>query len=247
MGADYGKSSKGMSIITEVVFLAVIISLIFLVYSIAAPIIYSMQVSSAFDQGKSMMLELDQLVQDVADQRKGGRRSIYVTMGAGTASLDPDTDTLIWTLDTDAMVVSPRSMQQVGNLIVGSNLDVMAYEGNLGGQDAYVLENQNIRAYICRIGSQGSPAYYVTSDLLLGVYNKRTETWMPLQRLEISIDNSPDSMNGTGYTELVTAGYALARGEVVAHINTSYKYLGNYSVSFALESGADFLIMEAEA
>ena len=247
MGMDSRKSSKGMSIITEVVFLAVIISLIFLVYSIAAPMIYTMQVSSAFEQGKTMMLELDELIQDVADQRKGGRRSIFVTLGAGTTSLDPLTDTMIWVLDTDAMVVSPRSMQQVGNLIIGSNLNAMAYEGNLSGTDAYILENQNLRAYIKKIGSPGSPVYYETSDLLLGVYNKKMHKWMPLERLEISIDDSPDSMNGTGHTEMVTEGYALPRGEIIAHMNSSYKYQANYSVSFALESGADFLTIGAEA
>ena len=236
---------KGMSIITEVIFLAVIISLIFLVYSIAAPMIYTMQVSSAYEQGKTMMLELDEMIQDVADQRKGGRRSIFVTLGAGTTILDPLTDTMIWVLDTDAMVVSPRSMQQVGNLIIGSNLNAMAYEGNLSGTDAYILENQNMRAYIRKIGSPVSPTSYETKDLLLGVYNKKMYKWMPLDRLEISIDSSPDSMNGIGYTELVTEGYALPWGEVTAHINTSYKFQGNYSISFALESGADFITIGA--
>jgi hypothetical protein len=242
-----GGPMRGLSIITEVVFLAIIISLIFLVYSIAAPMIYTMQVSSAFDQGKSMMLQLDELIQEVADQRKGGKRSIFVTLGAGTTSLDPVTDTMIWVLDTDAMIVSPRSMQQVGNLIIGSNLNSMAYEGNLSGVDAHVLENQNIRVYIKKIGAPGSPASYETSELLLGIYNKKISKWMPMERLEISIDNSPDSKDGTGYTEIVTPGYALPRGEVLAHIETSYDFKSNYTISFLLESGADFLTIGAES
>ncbi len=237
---------RGLSIITEVVFLAVIISLIFLVYSIATPMIYTMQASSAFDQSKSMMLELDELIQDVAAQGKGGRRSLYVTLGAGTASLDAATDTVRWVLETDAMLASPRSMQQIGNLIVGSNLNAMAYEGNYSGQDAYVLENENLKVFIKKIGSQESPEAYKTSDLLLGVYNKRIMKWMPLERLELSIDGSEESMNGTGYTELVMSGYGLPRAEVTARMNTSYAFLSEYTITFGLESGADFLILGAE-
>jgi hypothetical protein len=237
---------RGLSIITEVVFLAVIISLIFLVYTIASPMIYTMQTSSAFEQSKSMMLELDELVQDVASQGKGGRRSLYVTLGAGTTLLDPATDTIRWVLETDAMLASPRSMQQIGNLIIGSNLNAMAYAGNYSGQDAYVLENENLRVFIRKIGSQESPQAYNTSDLLLGVYNKKIMKWMPLERLELSIDNAQASMNGTGYTELVKSGYSLPRGEVIAHINTSYVFVGGYTITFGLESGADFLILGAE-
>jgi hypothetical protein len=235
---------KGVTIIAEVVFLAIIISLIFLVYSIASPIIYAMQVSSAFEQSKTMMLDLDELIQEVASQPRG-RRSFHVTLGAGTTTLDAEKDSISWELDTDTMIVSPRSMQQIGNLIVGANLDAMAYEGNYSGQDAYVLENQHLRVFIKKIGSEGSPQAYNTSDLLLAIYNKDLLTWMPLERLEISVDNSPDSMNGTGYTEMAASGYNLPNGEVLAHISTSYTYLNNYTVSFILESGADFLILEA--
>ncbi len=236
---------KGISIITEVIFLAIIISLIFLVYSIASPMIYTMQVSSAFEQGKSMMLTLDELIQDVASQGKGGRRSFYVTLGAGTTSLDADTDTLRWVLDTDTLIASPRSMQQIGNLIVGSNLNTMAYPGNYGGQDAYVLENEHLGVFIKKIGSSESPQPYNTSQLLLAVYNKKMLRWMEMERLEISVDNIPESMNGTGYTELVLEGYSLPRGEVRAHINTPYEFLNNYTISFSLESGADFLTLGA--
>lgn len=235
---------KGMNILTEVIFLAVIISLIFLVYAMASPIMYSMQVSGAFEQAKSMMLSLDDLIHEVASEGKGGRRSFHVTLGAGTTTLNESTDSISWALDTDAMIVSPRSMQQIGNLIVGSNLDTQAYEGSYSGQDAYVLENSILRVFVSKIGSEQSPQPYNTSELLLGVYNKKLLRWMPMERLEISIDNSLASMSGTGYTELATAGYNLPKGEVLAHISTPYTYLNNYTISFSLESEADFLIIE---
>jgi hypothetical protein len=236
-----------MTIITEVLFAAIVISLIFIVYAMASPIIYSMQVSSAFDHSESFMLDLDNVIQQVASEGRGSRRSVYVSMGAGTVSLNETTDTIKWVLESDTALISPRSVQQVGNLLVGSNLDVMAHEGTYQGQGAYVLENQRLRVYLKKIGSATAPASYSTEDILLAVYNKNENKWMPLERLEISVDNNPDSMSGTGYTELVSEGYNLPRGQVLAHINTSYAFMQNYTISFTLESGADFVIIGAEA
>jgi hypothetical protein len=235
---------KGISISTEVIFLAIIVTMVFLVYSISSPVIYSMQATSMFEQTKSLMLELDDAIQDVASQGKGSRTTLSVTMGAGELVLDEDLDTLKWSMETDSEIVSPRSMQRIGNLVVGSNLDVRAYENQSLG--AYVLENQHLIVNLQKIGSEGSPQAYNTSEVLMGIYNKDLGRWLDMERLEISIDNSPDSMNGTGYTELAVGGNALSRGQVMAHMSSSYVFLNNYTVTFTLESGADFLIIEGE-
>jgi hypothetical protein len=235
---------KGLSITTEVVFLAVIVTLVFLVYTMASPVIYSMQAASVFDQTKSFMLEFDEAIQDVASQGKGSRKTIHVTMGAGNLELDEQFDTIKWTLETDSMIVSPRSMQQIGNLMVGSNLDVRAYENETQG--TYVLENQRLIAHFKKAGSESSYANYNTSELLVEIYNKDLGTWLDLQRLEISVDSNPDSMNATGYTEIVVEGNNLARGQVTAHMSTPYVFLSNYSVTFTLESGADFITIEGD-
>ena len=237
----------GLTIISEVLFLVLVISLIFLVYGIASPMIYSMQVSSAFDQSKAIMLKLDSLIQEVASQGTGSKRSIYLTMGAGTMLLDEAAGVLRWSLETDAMLVSPRSMQQIGNLIIGSNLESGAYESTFQGTEAFVLENSNLRAYIRKVGSAQSPQNMTTGSLLLGIYNKKLGRWMPLSGLEISIDQSAESMSGTGYTELPRESRALPRAEALAHINTTYSFMSNYTISFALEAGADFLTVGAES
>ncbi|UCD03098.1 MAG: hypothetical protein JSV63_00470 [Candidatus Aenigmatarchaeota archaeon] len=235
---------KGITISMEVIFLAIIITIVFLVYTMASPVIYSMQAASVFEQTQSFMLDLDEAIQEVASQGKGSRKSLHVTMGAGDLKLHEDIDTVKWTLETDSMIVSPRSMQRIGNLVVGSNLDVRAYENQ--SLSAYVLENQHLIIYLKKIGSEGSPAAYNTSEILLDIYNKDLGIWLDLERLEISIDNNPQSASGTGYTEIVTKGNALARGQVKAHMNTDYVFLNNYTVTFTLESGADFMIIEGE-
>lgn len=235
---------KGLAITTEVIFLAITVTLVFLVYSMATPVIKSMQDASVFEQTKSMMLDLDEKIQEVASEGKGSKRTIYINLGGGELLLDSDTDSIKWTMETSSMIVSPRSYQRMGNLMVGANLDTSAYTNSTQG--AHILENQHLVVYLKNIGNSSSPEAYNTSELLMKVYNKDLDAWMDLERLEISIDGSPDSMYGTGYTELADEGYNLPRGMVNAYINTSYVYLNNYSITFTLESGADFITIEAE-
>ena len=235
---------KAVSLISEAVFVAIAVVMVFLVYSMSAPVISSMQASSVFEQTKSLMLSMDDAIQDAAAQGRGSRSTLYVTTGAGELSLDEEHDTIKWTLPTDARIISPRSMSRAGNLIIGSDLSAMAYENETVG--SYALENERLIVHIRKVGSVSSPVYYNTSSLLMGVYSKDLGLWMNMSRLEISLDGDPSSMNGTGYTQLSEEGYALPRGEVLASISTSYEYVQNYTVTFSLEAGADFLTIEAE-
>jgi hypothetical protein len=203
-----------------------------------------MQMSSTFDQSKSFMIKLDGLVKEVASGGKDARRSFFLTMGSGVTMLYEDKDLIKWSLETDTELISQRGMQHIGNLIIGSNLNAMAYEN--ASQGSYVLENEHLEVHIKKIGSVSSPVPYNTTDLLMKVYNKDLSQWMDLERLEISIDNSSDSVNGSGFTELELGGFALPYGRAIAHINTSYAFLNNYTVIFTLEAGADFLTIEAE-
>ncbi len=235
---------KGLSIISEVLFLAVVITLIFVVYSMSAPVVQTMQTSSVYEQTKSLMLDIDKSVRDIASQGKGSRTSLYVTSGAGAITLYEDKDLIKWELETGSMVVSPRSMQRIGNLVAGSNLDAMAYEN--GTEGVYVLENARLIVHIKKVGSASAADAYNTSELLQGIYNKELSQWMDIDRLEISVDDNSTSMNGTGYTEIVEQGYSLPAAQVKAHMSSGYAYLPDYVVIFTLESGADFLTIEAE-
>jgi hypothetical protein len=235
---------KGMAFISEAILLAVTVVMVFLVYTMSAPAIASMQASSTFEQTKSAMLSLDSAIQNAASQGKGSRSTLYVTSGAGVLELDSDRDMILWTLSTDANVVSKRSMSKAGNMVSGENLRAAAYENESEG--VYVLENDRLIVHILKVGSESSHAYYNTSDLLVGVYNKDLGSWMGLSRLDISLDGSPMSQNGTGYTQLSAEGYALPRGEVMAHMASGYEYMENYTIIFSLEAGADFITIEAE-
>jgi len=126
--------------------------------------------------------------------------------------------------------------------IIGSSLDTSAHEGNYTGTSAYVLENEHLRVYLRKIGTIDSHVSYDTRDLLLAIYQKDTDQWLPLESIEISMDNDPSSESGAGYTILERSGDFLPYGRVNAHMNSAW---GRYYVNITLESGADFIQIES--
>ena len=126
----------------------------------------------------------------------------------------------------------------------GSNLDTKAYEAVCEGQDGFMLENEHIKACLKKIGSEGNSTAYDMSDVLISVYQKDLGQAMPIEYLEITLDNDQTSATGTGYTKLEKTGQYLPYGEVTAHMESDYGI--TYDIKFILESGEDFLTIKGE-
>jgi len=161
----------------------------------------------------------------------------------GRFAIDAARDLILWQLDTKGVIVLPRTAEFFGNLIVGSNLDTSAYEGDYQGSPAYILENEHLKVYVKKIGSLESHENYDTNETLLAIYQKDLDQWLPLHSMEISIDDDPSSCSGSGYTLLERSGDFLPYGRVNAYMDSSW---GEYYINLTLESGADFLRIEAE-
>jgi hypothetical protein len=232
---------KGITLVSGVIFLALTISAAIIVYNAGMPLIEKMQDVATIEKMKIAFTQLDKIIQEVASEGKGSKRSIYLTLDPGKFVVDGTKDIIYWKFNTPVLIISPRTFQLLGNLIVGSNLETAAYEGNYSGTPAYVLENEYLRVYIKKIGSPTNHTSYNTSQLLLGVYQKDLNTYMPLESLDISIDDRESSRTGTGYTILERKGSNLPYGIVTAYINSSYM---DYYIRFILESGGDFLEIE---
>jgi hypothetical protein len=67
---------------------------------------------------------------------------------------------------------------------------------------------------------------------------------MPLEYLEITLDNNQTSKTGYGYTAAEATGEHLPFGEVTAYMESDYGM--TYSIKFILESGEDFIIIRGE-
>ena len=233
---------KGIALISAVIFIGFTIVAVAIVYQAGVPIVAKLQAAAAIEQMKNSFSELDKLILDVASEGKGSKRTIYFDVDPGTIYVNGTKNIIYWFFETTASIFSPRTSQQFGNLVIGSNLDTSAYEDNYGSTAALVLENEHLKVYFKKIGSSASHAAYNTSDILLAVELKDTKSVMDLSSLNISIDDSPTSINGTGFTNLVTRGDNLPYGIVSAYMNSSYLI---YSINFTLESGTDFIEIEA--
>ncbi len=229
---------KAVTLISAVVFIAITVSAMALIYQTGLPVIKRMQATAALDSMTAAFTDLDQTIQRVASEGNGSRRIFDLDSGPGRLSLDPEGDELSWRLDAEGSAVRPRSARYLGNVASGSSLGASMHEGSLGGEPAYVLENGHLRVFIRDIGSS---QHYETGTLLMGVYQKDLGEWLPMDWLNISLDGEASSQSGTGYTVPERLGENLPRGKVMAFMDSSY---ANYSVSFSLESGADFLLIE---
>jgi hypothetical protein len=234
---------RGITLISAILFIAITITAITLVYNSGMPIIKRLGTAASVDQMKEVFQEIDSTVKEVASSGNGSRRRIYLNLDPGKFVVNSTSDQVYWELETDAGVVSPRSHQAYGDVMFGSNLGTSAYRGSYQGTPSYALENEHILAHFRQIGSPSNSQPYSTREILLGIYSKDLGQWMDLGGLEILIDENPSSSQGTGYTGLERESDSLGYGLLRARMESPYL---NYTIYFTLETGADFLIIDAE-
>ncbi len=234
---------KGISLVMGVLFIAIVISATAVVYEVGYPVVQKMQCAAITSRMQSTFAKLDKVIQEAAAGGEGSKRVINLRIDEGTMTIDTDNDIIYWDYECEAPIISPRSSQRYGNIVIGVGLDAVAYEGSCLGETAYVLENAHVKACFRKIGTPSSPVSYNTSQILLGVYQKDVGKWMPIQSLSIMIDGNVSSQTGTGYTKITQEGNNLPYGEVVAYIDSDYNNI-DYYIHFILESGADFLTIK---
>lgn len=233
---------RAVTLISAIIFIAITLSVVAIVYQSGMPLIEKMQQSAALDRMGDAFSDIDNIVRRVAYEGNGSRRVFNLKVDMGRFAIDAAKDLILWQMGTESLIILPRTADFFGNLIVGSNLESSAYEGDYQGTSSYILENEHLRVYLRKIGSQESHSSYDTNDILLAIYQKDLDQWLPLYSMEISIDDDPGSESGYGYTLLERSGDFLPYGRVNAYMNSSW---GRYYINITLESGADFLQIEA--
>lgn len=235
---------RGISLITSVIFLAFVIVATGIVYQAGVPSMQRVQCLATVEKMKSAFIELDRITRDVVAEGKGSRRTFDLNVDEGKIFIVGDNDTIYWEYECDTEVFSPRTSQSIGNVVYGSNLDVKAYEGTCEGVDGIIMENQHLIACINSTGSSSQKVNLSTRNLLLSVYQKDLGKWLPMEYLEVTVDEAPSSMTGMGYTYLDESGMHLPYGQATAYIESDYGV--TYRINFILESGADFLTIRGE-
>jgi hypothetical protein len=235
---------NGMSLVSGVLFLAFLIAATGIIYVAGIPLIQNLQCASTVEKMRSSLTGLDKVIQEVGSEGESSKRIVNLNIDEGRLYVSGDSDTIYWTHECEAQIFSPRTFQAFGNVIMGSNMETTASEGQCMGQDSFILENEHLKVCLRKIGSPEAFESYNTTEILLGMYNKDLGQWLPLGYLEISLDSEETSTTGEGYTKLEESGYHLPYGEVTAYMESDYGL--DYTIKFVLESGEDFLIIRGE-
>jgi hypothetical protein len=236
----------GISLLSGIIFLALTISATIIVYQAGIPIVQRMQSAAIIEQMKDTFSDLDDVIRRVASEGKGSRRTITLDVDPGEMFFNDSDDVVYWKYETDAFIMSPRTSQQFGNIILGSNMETSVYEANytmISPQiQSYVLDNEYLTVYIRKLGNSSNYVSFNTSQLLVAIYQKDTGLWLNNSGfLNITIDDNATSASGNGYTQPEKIGPHQAYGSVIAYVNSSYL---PYYINFTLESGTDFLDIE---
>ncbi len=229
---------KGIALIAGVIFLAITITAVIIIYQTGVPFIKKIQSAVTIDQIETAFTQLNKIIQTVASEGQGSQRTITLKVESGEININGSKDFISWDFETDAFVISPRTIQELDNLKVGSNLETSAYEDTFNGEDVFVLENKHLIVYIKKIGSENNSVQYNTSQILKAIHQKNFNQDFPLESLDILFDNANNT--GTGYTKLEKRGDHLPFGMVMAFMDPDTSDT-TYNVDFILESGADFL------
>jgi hypothetical protein len=236
--------AKAIALISGVIFIALTLVAIFAVWQIGIPLAKKVQTAASVDQKQALFSDIDKIIQQVAREGPGSKRTIYFTLDRGTIGLNSSTDSIFWETETDAVIMSPRIALDIGNIRIGNMLSVAVYEENFTNKPAWVLENSHLKVWIAAIGNSSSPQPINTSELILALYQKDTDKLYNISNLAtITIDDQPTSSSGIGWTEIERNGTDLPYGLVIAVINSTYM---PYTINFRLEAGADFLTIEGK-
>lgn len=237
---------KGIGLISGIIFMAITLIAVFIVYEASVPVINRMRDAVYIQNMRDAMVLLDDAIRDVAAEGRNSKRSVFMQIDAGRLVVNGTDDVIYWEYETDTPILSPRTYQKYGNLWIGSNLKTKAYQGNYTltspEVECYIMENDYLKVYMRKVGSEDSHVAIATNELLVAIYNKDLGTWMnDTGFLDISIDNETTSQSGTGYTRFAEIGNYLPYATVETFMNTSYL---DYHINFTLESGADFVEIE---
>ncbi|MBD3203263.1 hypothetical protein GF327_03145 [Candidatus Woesearchaeota archaeon] len=207
-----------------------------LILEAGIPILERLKDSATFSQTKDTLLNLDQHIQEVANEGEGSQRMVNLEIKQGELLIG--NNQILWEFETKSRIVDPRTSRKYGNLVVTSNANVRTIENSTHYLLTTYIKNDTFEVRINKTGSESNWNPINTSEIIDYISfnnNKLNGTF------SFSINNNPDSVVGNGYTRITPEGNNtnLGRAKVVAHINSSF---AEYDLEFILESYADFII-----
>ncbi len=236
MSKGKGKRGRKSQIwISAVLYILLVSVVIVIVVEGGTPIMNNLRDKSVFLQTRDNFVSLDKHIKDVSNAGPGSQRVVPLEIKKG--ELNIKNSQVKWEMDTKASIVQPKTSVKTGNLRLGMDSDVDAYERN----NKLILENYYIRAVFYKVGNESSYGTMNSTSILHSITYK-TNNKTASGEFSFLIDDS--LIESDGYSKLVRKGHDLGSGTVMFYMNTSSGVV--HRLYFTLDSRTDFLMTNLE-
>jgi len=232
--------SKAQIWVSAIIYTMVAIIALVLILNTGVPLLTELKDRAVMSKIKDAMLDLDSHITDLATQGEGSQASVSFEIRDGEVKFQ--NNQIIWEVETDTEIISPRTSTKSGNLVIASNANVRTYDIT----NYYIMEtaikNDSFKVVINKKGSYRNWQAYNTSDIIQNLsYNGVNMDG----NFTFNINHNKTTGEGNGYIHMEPSGNNsnLGSAKITAHINNSF---AEYDLVFRLESYADFVTVTLE-
>jgi type II secretory pathway pseudopilin PulG len=240
---------KGLSeVATLSLYAGITVTAVGAILTTAVPALEDQRDASQIRNAQDFLRNLDSSTQEVVSEGQGSTRELDLSFSQGNIEFDARNDTVVYSLQTDAEVVSPQTSIRRGNIVLANNARVSVRNETCEGVQSYVLENEHIKACIRNVGSQSNQKSINTSDLLVK-YRFKDQNRDLNGNLSVLVNSNSRTSSGTGFTSVPYDSLPRNRvgsGQVTATVGTTVGNQFTYDVVFQLPTGADFLKIDVQ-
>jgi hypothetical protein len=208
---------------------------LFIILQGGIPMLQKLRERAAYTRMKDVMISMDKQVSELSYEGEGSQRIFPLEMREGKMKVEGSS--VFWEYSTDSEIISPRSSNKVGNLLIASNANVRTFDNGTYFLLENKVDNDTFRAKIRKLGTSSSWVPVSTADFIeyLSFNDQKMDGVF-----NFSLSENPDSASGLGYTELVPSGNNsyLGWAKAVMHINSSY---AEYDLEIMMESYSDYV------
>ena len=104
---------KAISMISGIIFLALTITATAIIYQAGLPAVQKLQEAAAVEEMKATLSDFDRVIREVAGEGRGSKRTVFISSDPGVLTINDTANTIKWTIETEAPVISPRTSQKL--------------------------------------------------------------------------------------------------------------------------------------
>lgn len=233
-------NKKSQIWISAIIYTMVAILALVLILSTGIPLLTELKDRAVFEKVKDIMVNLDQQISEIANQGEGSQAIVSFEVREGEIKFEDNQ--FVWEIETESEIISPRTSQILGNLIIASNANIKTFDTPNYYRLQTNLKNDTFNAVFNKRGSKNSWTYFNTSQIIENI----SFNGIPMDgTFTFTLNDDPNSAKGTGYTYMIPSGNNTNQGhaKVIAHMNTTF---AEYDLEFSLGSYSDFVAVKVK-